>query len=735
MQVLNAQPNASPPYRPVGGSYNNINTAQQGSDGLSGLSGLNRNMEPMARALQSQGRGDDSVLVHMTPNEVNSLRGLAQHFGGDLSVNPNTGLPEAGWLGKLLPTLLGVGLNFLLPGVGSAIGSALGGIGSAAGTGLLVGAGTTAVTGDLQKGLMAGLGAFGGASMAGALGAGASGAAGAGSNLAGNVATEAMGNVAAINAAAPGMASAAANSTLAGAGAGGLGGNAASSIADIASNAAAGATPPPSGLFSRFGAAAREGMKPGTFPYKAAPMAAGLGLVNTVSEATRPNLKKYEEEDDNWNYEGPYKPQPRELRPRVYGQGEIDYFAPSNPYPGYTTRTGAMPTGFADGGSTRQSAASETRMLTPEEAWAMQDRTNAIPLEARQHMIDYAGDVAAYDLMSSGDRKGNQFSGVVTADHAPGAVANFNGKQLTLGDDMRWRVTGNTPPPNEVATPTSPTTTSPTAPPGLPTLDTATGTSPTTTMPPPTTTPTVRPPMTNMGPTPSGYGLETLADPYVPRFQERPDYRAQAGNPYTMGGRLASNLGQYAALFGGSPGAITASRTYEGGSPSQRIRALAQENATAGERDYGFAKAAANPDGSLTAPVQNTGYQGYRGYLDYVYRSGGQVQMDDGSFVVDARTVSEIGNGSSNAGIEILRRLGGQAVSGPGDGVSDSVPARIGKSQEARVARDEVVFSADAVKRLGGADKLYALMNKAHKARKQAKRGQDTKVAKSLGAV
>jgi hypothetical protein len=120
------------------------------------------------------------------------------------------------------------------------------------------------------------------------------------------------------------------------------------------------------------------------------------------------------------------------------------------------------------------------------------------------------------------------------------------------------------------------------------------------------------------------------------------------------------------------------------------------------------------------------------------YARGGEIELADGAFVVDARTVSEIGNGSSNAGIEALRRLGGRPVQGRGDGVSDSVPARIGKRQPARVARDEVIIPADAVRRLGkgnpqrGADKLYALMNKAHKARKKAKRGQDTKLRRGL---
>lgn len=120
------------------------------------------------------------------------------------------------------------------------------------------------------------------------------------------------------------------------------------------------------------------------------------------------------------------------------------------------------------------------------------------------------------------------------------------------------------------------------------------------------------------------------------------------------------------------------------------------------------------------------------------YAHGGEVPMDNGAFVMDARSVSEIGNGSSNAGKEILARMGGRPVEGPGDGVSDSVPANIGGTQKARVARDEVIFPAAAVKRLGkgnpqrGTQKLYALMDKAHKARKKAGRGQDTGLRKGL---
>jgi hypothetical protein len=112
--------------------------------------------------------------------------------------------------------------------------------------------------------------------------------------------------------------------------------------------------------------------------------------------------------------------------------------------------------------------------------------------------------------------------------------------------------------------------------------------------------------------------------------------------------------------------------------------------------------------------------------------AAGGVNLRDGSFVVDARTVAELGNGSSGAGQEVLARMGGRPIRGPGDGVRDSIRANIGGKQEARVARDEVKFDPKAVARIGGGDpkkgsaKLYSIMKKAEKARKSASRGKDT---------
>ena len=65
-----------------------------------------------AQGLASLGRGNDSMLVHMTPNEVQGLQSLAMARGGSLTINPQTGLPEAGILDMALPV---VGSFFGIP--------------------------------------------------------------------------------------------------------------------------------------------------------------------------------------------------------------------------------------------------------------------------------------------------------------------------------------------------------------------------------------------------------------------------------------------------------------------------------------------------------------------------------------------------------------------------------------------------------------------------------------------
>ena len=722
MQELNVQSSNPTPYTPAGGTYNN--NPIPGAGGLPSLSGLSNRMNPMAQELQNQGRGEDSVLVHMTPGEVNSLRGLAQKFGGDLTTNPNTGLPEAGWLGKLLPTLIGAA-GMLIPGAAPWM--------IAAG----VGVGQTALTGDLNKGLMAGLQAFGGASLAGAAGVGG----GAGTTL--TPAAETAGGVVAPTAPASAVSAALPPPVAEGlAGAPGLqlpgmpanvgGATLAAQVPGMAPAALApttaaiappaGATP---GFFSKFGTAAREGMPKGMLT-KYAPIAAGMGTLSAVSDVTAPDLKTYEGEEDKWKYEGPYYPMPRRISPRATGpegMGEIQFFDVTNPV-GYLTASGER-RGYAEGGDT-----TDTSKM------------------AHKDLIS-----RGYVDPKTGER--SQLQAGVTPEMA-GMISSLGGNNFIVNKQGQWEA--YTPPaPAPAATTPAPATTSArlglTGLPAITPTATNTTTRVTDTSTPTRNTETVRTTTstpsgpTSTGPAPSGFGVQTLGQTYTPNFASRDDFITERATPYTLGSQMSAALPGLTSQFQTSPGAITASRTYPGGSPSERIRAAAQANAAkpTNEIDFGLPKttainssaftASGLPDFTKMSPQDIYNYYSRSTSVAPPYAKGGEIHMDDGSFVVDARTVSELGNGSSNAGIEFLERLGGRAVRGPGDGVSDSVPANIGGEQEARVARDEVIFPAAMVKRLGGAKKLYALMDKAHKARKKAKRGQDTKVAKGLGAL
>ena len=66
---------------------------------------------------------------------------------------------------------------------------------------------------------------------------------------------------------------------------------------------------------------------------------------------------------------------------------------------------------------------------------------------------------------------------------------------------------------------------------------------------------------------------------------------------------------------------------------------------------------------------------------------------------------------------------GGRMLKGPGDGMSDSIPASISGKRPARLADGEFVIPADVVSHLGngstdaGAKQLYAMMNKVRQAR------------------
>ena len=110
-----------------------------------------------AQHLASKGRGPDTELVHMTKGEIKGLRQLAMAQGGDLSINPYTGLVEAGFLSKILPMVAMAAATYFTAGAATPMfASALSGTALAGSSGLLAGAASGALIGGIGAGLQGG---------------------------------------------------------------------------------------------------------------------------------------------------------------------------------------------------------------------------------------------------------------------------------------------------------------------------------------------------------------------------------------------------------------------------------------------------------------------------------------------------------------------------------------------------------------------------------------------------
>lgn len=172
-----------------------MQTIEQFRQELAQLAGAQptRAQAPAARQLAQQGRGGDSMLVHMRPDEVAAMQQMAQQAGTSMSVNPQTGLPEAFklkdlfdintytdpiekgmrsiGLGNVYDTISGaaktVGQNaqYILPFIpgGAFTSVGLGSLASPMGRGILGGVAGTFAGGrpNLKRGLMAGMTSYG----------------------------------------------------------------------------------------------------------------------------------------------------------------------------------------------------------------------------------------------------------------------------------------------------------------------------------------------------------------------------------------------------------------------------------------------------------------------------------------------------------------------------------------------------------------------------------------------
>lgn len=138
-------------------------------------------LSEVAQATQDAGRGDDEMLLHLSPEEFEAITAM----WGEPDINPNTGIPEYGFLSKLwkgikktvkkvvksplFSFIAPIALNVFAPGLGSAVGGWLGATGKAAATlgntvlrtgiGALSGGKTGAISGALSGLTMSGVGA------------------------------------------------------------------------------------------------------------------------------------------------------------------------------------------------------------------------------------------------------------------------------------------------------------------------------------------------------------------------------------------------------------------------------------------------------------------------------------------------------------------------------------------------------------------------------------------------
>ena len=120
------------------------------------------------RTLARQGRMGDTMLAHISPEEAAMLKAR----GGAGTINPRTGLPQYFSLKKLVAVALPIAINFIAPGLGTAIGTAMGATGTAAtmlGSAVIGGVSAGLTGGDPLKGaVLGGLGAGMGSVVGGA---------------------------------------------------------------------------------------------------------------------------------------------------------------------------------------------------------------------------------------------------------------------------------------------------------------------------------------------------------------------------------------------------------------------------------------------------------------------------------------------------------------------------------------------------------------------------------------
>ena len=199
---------------------------------------------------------------------------------------------------------------------------------------------------------------------------------------------------------------------------------------------------------------------------------------------------------------------------------------------------------------------------------------------------------------------------------------------------------------------------------------------------------------------------------------------------------ILQNVG-IAALTAGAAGALA---------PAAGIGAGAAEAGAAGAEAAGAGSTVA--DAGLNLNNLKQAYQLYglgKNVLGAVNSGGANIGADIGAargiYNLGSTLTAAQGGLMNGSGIASLGSYsdGGQLLKGPGDGMSDNIPATIGSKQPARLADGEFVIPADVVSHLGngstdaGAKHLYKMMDEIRKARTgNPKQGKQINASKFL---
>jgi hypothetical protein len=666
----------------------------------------------------------------MSNKEVEGLQKLAMAHGGSLSVNPHTGLPEAGLLASILPTVAGAVLA--ATGVGAPLAA------------LMVAGADTAATGSWKQGLAAGLGAYGGAGIAsGVAGVGANGA-----NSAINTgAQQAVSNAAAQGATAP-MGSLAEPATLT------APGTATSSITPMTgvettpttASTGIGATVTPAAPVTNtanIGSGLRSLTGQGDMPVGKAWSSLGHSVGKAgVMEAATPTLyaAQRQQEDSNAAAVKAAHP-PVNMYYMRYRQGMQNPNAGAGQTPilgqGYDTiGQGTYQPPYKEGGSVKhyslggalKNMMDPMHMMSPVDTplskWldtttarnmsdhsyaaarfgatldpALKDQTNAdiAANQARTMQQMNLGPEQIYAMQYSPSNNGYSTTGEQT--YQPSTAGLAGGGYAQHFANGGGANVGNMPPANALqAAMASPAQNNPNmgAPQGIQQANPQMAAYYQSLMQPPAQgqQPQVAPQQTD----PSAWNsyLTNLNQSLIPA--NKTQGAAQTGTGITAGAgpSPAQNIPTTTPAAGGTTPAATPS--------------AGNNNFTPASTANGY-----NPHAlSYTAP-NYTGYAGIASPATATQPGALNYNPATQSFGYAAGGLSALGHYSD----------GGQMLRGPGDGMSDSIPAVIhgGKPQEAALADNEFVVPADVVSHLGngsseaGARKLYSMMDRIRQAR------------------